>query len=129
MAKKRVYVIDFKEPILKLRTALGDPELPTIDLDVVISILFEVFEKDDIPQAINRIVLKIMEPGWLIENPAWVDEREEKKQNEIIYSALHNFAWEMYRLMEDSGLFHNPHAKYSYKRMLNDFTLTFTPNA
>jgi hypothetical protein len=126
MAKPRVYVIDFKEPILKLRKTLANPDLPTVDLDVAMSLLFEAFEQDDIPQSIDKTVLSILEPGWLVENAAWDSEADEKRYNQIMFSALHTFAWEMYRLMEEHGLFHSPFAKYSYKRMINEYTLTFT---
>lgn len=127
MAQQRVYLIDFKGPILKLRQSLGHQDLPTIDIDVAMSLLFKAFEGENIPQEIDKTVLHILEPGWLIENPAWVSPEEEKWANTLMYSALHDFAWEMYQLMEDSGLFFQPCAKYSYKRMINEYTLAFTP--
>lgn len=125
-ARRRVFVFDFTEPIKKFRQAVSREDLPTIDADMVMGLLFEAFEKPDFANEINNLTVRLLEGDWLIENPAWCDKQEEVNMKRYLYQSIHNFAWEMYRMMEDEGLFYNPHTRYSYKRMINDYTLTFT---
>ncbi len=124
--RQRVFVADFSEPIKKFTRAINRDNLPTIDVDVVMSLLFKTFEKPDIPTAIDEKIKDLLVGDWLIENPAWVDKNEEVSMKRYLFQCMHDFAWEMYRELEQHGLFYNPQAKYSYKRMINDHTLIFS---
>lgn len=125
-ARVRVFVFDFTEPIKKFRQAVSREDLPTIDADMVMSVLFDAFATTNFATEIDSLTLKLLEGDWLIENPAWCDHNEEIKMKRYLYHCIHDFAWEMYRLMEEQGLFFHPNTRYAYKRMLNDYTLTFT---
>jgi hypothetical protein len=125
-ARKRVFIFDFTEPIKKFRHEISREDLPTIDVDMVMAILFEAFEKPNFATEIDNLALRLLEGDWLIENPAWCNKNEEVYMKRYLYQSIHDFAWGMYRMMEEQGLFFYPETKYAYKRMLNDYTLTFT---
>jgi hypothetical protein len=119
-------VVDFQEPIQAFSKAISLDELPTIDIDMVVGVMFETFRQENIPQAIQNTVINLLSGDWLVENPAWVSAEEETKMRNYLYQAINQLAWDMYRLLEEAGLFYDACAQYAYKRMLNDHTLIFT---
>lgn len=118
------FVAEF-DAVKRFRYDLRHDALPTIDEEVVLYLVFNIFEKRGWGKELEDLAVRLISDGWMIENEAWEDWEEELSIKNHLYHSIKCLGFNLHREMSEFGLFPIGTETYTYKRMLDDNTIIF----
>jgi phosphoenolpyruvate carboxylase len=121
--KETLYILAFKDIVESFKLAMSYPELPTIDIDAVISQILPMFEDSDKYTYIHSLTKDMVESDWLISNQSWANEEEEFDIKQFLHNELQKLAKGMYEHFKQVGL--HPTQNYSTQLQINEYTFAF----
>ena len=124
--KLKFYLVEFQEEVCQFTKAMSIPELPTIDVDMAVAQVCEVFQRKDTLSQMELMAAKLASSDWLIEHSAWDTPEEERAIRVYIFRALLHLGREMFYKLHSVGMYPKSTETYIRRRSINDFTIAFS---
>lgn len=129
MVAEQIYVVDFHDAFHRFKRVVGDPELPTIDADVIMYNVMSIFEQVEPLVHLHRIAADMVKDDYLYSKDEFFDvtpwdaAESDRFVRNYLREAIVDLGLAMYNQLRGLGLIRSGSERYQVtNRPLTDDT-------